>query len=66
MALIESIFRRPLPVKIQEYVTTVFAVLLISFMVYVSYHDFGRIRLFKTMFQQDTQIGEKGAPAPAK
>jgi regulator of sigma E protease len=66
MALIESIFRRPLPVKIQEYVTTVFAVLLISFMVYVSYHDVGRIKLFKTMFQQETQIREKGAPAPTK
>src|ERR1041385_2994903 len=63
MALIESIFRRPLPVKIQEYVTTVFAVLLISFMVYVSYHDVGRIGLFRSMFQQETQIGEKGAPA---
>jgi regulator of sigma E protease len=66
MALIESIFRRPLPVKIQEYVTTVFAVLLISFMVYVSYHDIGRVGLFKTMFKQETQIGEKAAPAPAK
>jgi regulator of sigma E protease len=66
MALIESVFRRPLPVKIQEYVTTVFAVLLISFMVYVSYHDVGRIKLFKTMFQQETQIREKGAPAPTK
>jgi regulator of sigma E protease len=65
MALIEAIFRRPLPVKIQEYVTTVFAVALISFMVYVSYHDLGRIPLFKTMFQQETQIGEKNAPAPA-
>ena len=52
--------------KIQEYITTAFAVLLISFMVYVSYHDFGRIRLFKTMLQQDTQIGEKAAPATAK
>jgi regulator of sigma E protease len=65
MAMIESIFRRPLPVKIQEYITTVFAVLLISFMVYVSYHDLGRIPLFKTMFEQDTQIGEQAAPAGA-
>jgi regulator of sigma E protease len=65
MALIESIFRRPLPVKVQEYVTTAFAVVLISLMLYVSYHDLGRFSLFKTMFQQETQIGEKGAPAPA-
>jgi regulator of sigma E protease len=65
MALIESIFRRPLPVKVQEYMTTAFAVVLISLMVYVSYHDLGRIPLFKSMFQQETQIGEKGATAPA-
>ena len=65
MALIESIFRRPLPVKIQEYITTAFAVVLISLMAYVSYHDIGRFTLFKSMFQQETQIGEKGAPAPA-
>jgi len=49
MALIEAIFRRPLPVKIQEYVTTIFAVVLISFMVYVPYHDLGRISLFKSI-----------------
>jgi regulator of sigma E protease len=65
MALIESIFRRPLPVKIQEYITTVFAVALISFMVYVSYHDLGRFSLFRSMFKQETQIGEKAAPAGA-
>lgn len=64
MAMIEAIFRRPLPVRIQEYVTTVFALALISFMLYVSYHDLGRLRLFRTMFKQDVQI-EKAAPAPA-
>jgi regulator of sigma E protease len=62
MAMIEAIFRRPLPVRIQEYATTVFALALISFMVYVSYHDLGRISLFKTMFKQETQI-ENAAPA---
>jgi regulator of sigma E protease len=62
MAIIEAIFKRPLPVRIQEYATTVFALALISFMVYVSYHDLGRISLFRTMFKQDTQI-ENAAPA---
>jgi hypothetical protein len=65
MALIEGVFRRPLPVKIQEYVTTAFAIVLFSLMLYVSYHDIGRFSLFKSMFQQETQIGEKGAGAPA-
>jgi regulator of sigma E protease len=68
MALVEAIFRRPVPVKLQEYATTVFAVLLISFMVFVSYHDILRFGLFKTMFQQETQVketGEKTAPVPA-
>lgn len=64
MALIESIFKRPLPVRIQEYATTIFAVALISFMVYVSYHDLGRLSLFKTMFKQETQI-EKATPETA-
>lgn len=61
MALIEAIFRKPLPVRVQEYATTVFAVLLISFMVFVSYHDIGRIPLFRTMFKQDIQIDQRKA-----
>ena len=71
MSIIESIIRRPLPVKIQEYATTVFAVLLISFMLFVSYHDVLRVKsgLFKSLFQQENQIGgeppkESVAPAP--
>ena len=63
MSIIESIIRRPLPVKIQEYATTVFAVLLISFMVFVSFHDIKRIKLFRAMFQQENQVGG-GAPEP--
>ncbi len=68
MAMIEAIFRRPLPLRIQEYATTVFALALISFMVYVSYHDLGRLPLFKTMFKQDSQIDKapaNAAPVPA-
>ena len=76
MAIIEAIFRRPVPLKLQEYATTAFAVLLISFMVYVSYHDLGRLPLFKSMIQQENHVDEKPAaqsppsistaPAPAK
>jgi regulator of sigma E protease len=72
MATIEGIIRRPLPAKIQEYATTVFAVLLISFMLFVSFHDIKRFRLFRSMFQQENRIEQQGttrqdsaAPAPA-
>ena len=76
MSIIEKIMRRPLPVKIQEYATTVFAVLLISFMLFVSFHDVKRIKsgLFKALFEQENQIGgdrpvdpgAEPAPAPTK
>jgi len=56
MAIIERLIRRPLPAKIQEYATTAFAVLLISFMLFVSFHDIKRFRLFRSMFQQENQV----------
>ena len=69
MSIIEKIIRRPLPVKIQEYATTAFAVVLISFMLFVSFHDVKRIGLFKSLFEQENQIGgerpkELSEPAP--
>ena len=72
LAIIEKIRRRPVNVRIQEYATTAFALLLISFMVYVTFFDIKRIPLFKSMFTKDSQIesAEKPsvnpAPAPAK
>ena len=63
MSIIERVIRRPLPVKIQEYATTAFALLLISFMLFVSYKDITRIKLFRAMFQQENQIG---GDAPAE
>jgi regulator of sigma E protease len=76
MSIIERIIRRPLPVKIQEYATTAFAVVLISFMLFVSFHDIKRFKLFRAMFQQENQVGggqtqqeatpgAQPAPAPA-
>lgn len=67
MSLIEWIRRRPLNVKFVEYATTVFAVLLISFMLYVSYHDIKRFPLIKSLFNREMQIEqpEKAADAPA-
>lgn len=73
MAIIERIRRRPLSVKVVEYTTTAFAVLLISFMLYVSFNDFRRMPLFKSMFQSETKVESSEytspthtpAPAPA-
>ena len=62
MAIIEKIRRRPLPPKLVEYVTTGFAVLLISFMLYVTYFDFMRFRLFKALFNRETQIEQQETP----
>ena len=64
IAIIEKIRRRPVHVKVIEYATTVFAVLLISFMLYVSWADVKRFSLFKSMFTRGIQI-EQTEPAPA-
>lgn len=64
MALIERIFGRPLPHRLVEYTTTAFAVLLISFMLYVSFNDVKRFSLFRSMFKQEVTI-EKQESAPA-
>jgi regulator of sigma E protease len=64
MALVERVFGRPLPYRLVEYTTTAFAVLLISFMVFVSWNDVKRFSLFRSMFKQQITI-EKPAQAPA-
>src|SRR5205807_3051034 len=57
MAVIEKLRGRPLNPRIQEYATTAFAVLLISFMLYVSYNDVvRRLPLFRSLFNQQVQI----------
>jgi regulator of sigma E protease len=67
LALLEKLRGRPLSPRVQEYATTVFAVLLISFMLYVSYHDIRRLPLFHSMFSQQVQIQEESnAPAGTK
>jgi regulator of sigma E protease len=59
MALLERVRRRPLSVRVMEYTTTAFAVLLISFMLFVSFNDVTkRFRLFKSLFKSQTTIEE--------
>jgi regulator of sigma E protease len=71
MALVEKIRRRPMSVKVVEYTTTVFAVFLLSFILYVTFFDLKRFPLFKAMFNTKPQIEEtqspaaEGQPAPA-
>jgi regulator of sigma E protease len=64
LACVEKIRRRPINPKIIEYTTTAFAVLLISFMVYVTFFDVQRLPLFKSMFNKDVQIEQSGEPQP--
>jgi regulator of sigma E protease len=64
MSLVERLFGRPLPYRLVEYTTTGFAVLLISFMLYVSFNDVRRFSLFRSMFKQEVTI-EKQESAPA-
>ena len=73
MGLIEGLFRRKIPVKIQEWSTTIFAVLLIGLMLYVTYHDVedrlmtdetGKPGIFIDMFNSDTEVQAPADPSP--
>jgi regulator of sigma E protease len=64
MAIVEKIRRRPLSLRFVEYTTTGFAVLLLSFMLYITiFGDFKRIGLYRAMFKTDVQIEQSGQPA---
>jgi len=65
MGLIEGIFRRKIPAKLQEWATTGFALALISLMVYVTFHDvFMRRGIFVDMFNSDTEVQAPADPSP--
>jgi regulator of sigma E protease len=67
MALIEKIRRRPLSVRLVEYATTVFAVALISFMLYVTFFDIKRMPVIGAWLKSKAQIEQpEAAPAPGK
>lgn len=69
MAIIEKIRRRPLSQKFVEYVTTGFALLLISFMIYITFFDIQRFPQIRAMFRNGTQIEQpqnsSAEPQPA-
>ena len=61
LALLEIIFRRPMPQKILEPVTIGFVVLLISFMLFVSFYDVKKLAtpLIKSIEKDKTPAAEK-------
>lgn len=63
MAIIEKIRRRPLSVKFMEYTTTAFAIMLLSFMVYVTFFDIKHLSFFRAMFKDKIQIEQSAQPA---
>ncbi|MBN8247988.1 MAG: RIP metalloprotease RseP [Verrucomicrobia bacterium] len=67
MALYEILTRRRVGVRFQEYATTAFAVLLISFMLYVTFYDVRRAPIFGHLLRQKSVVEMPAAvPAPAK
>lgn len=58
MSILERLRGKPLGIRFQEYITTAFAVLLISFMLYVTYADAKRWSLFMNMFKQESEVIE--------
>ncbi|GIX50184.1 MAG: putative zinc metalloprotease [Limisphaera sp.] len=65
MSLVEWIWRRPLSARLVESVTTVFAVLLLSFMLYVTFFDLKRFPIFSAWFKARHQI-EQAGPEPVE
>jgi regulator of sigma E protease len=64
MDLLEELRGRPLSARTQELASTVFSMLLICFMLYVSYNDVvRRFGLFKSMLDQQVHI-EPGPASP--
>ncbi len=58
LSILEKIRGRPLSVKLVEYATTGFAVLLISFMLYVTFFDVRRLTFFRALLQRGSQVEE--------
>jgi regulator of sigma E protease len=63
MALYEVVTRRRVGVRFQEVVTTGFAVMLISFMAYVTFYDVRRAPIFGQLLRQKSVIESPARPA---
>ncbi|MBL67824.1 MAG: hypothetical protein CMO74_05140 [Verrucomicrobiales bacterium] len=59
MSIIEKIRDKPISLRVQEYATTVFAVMLLSFMLYVTFFDIKeRVPIFRELFNREATIQE--------
>ena len=56
LSLVEWVRKKPVSVRVQEYATTVFAVLLLGFFLFVTLADVKRVPLLRDIFNRDTQI----------
>lgn len=63
MAIIEKLRGRPLSLRFVEYTTTAFAVMLIGFMLYVSFFDVRKFPLFKALLESTSQTEQVIRPA---
>jgi regulator of sigma E protease len=63
MAILEKLRGKPLSLRFVEYTTTAFALLLISFMLYVTFFDIRRLPLFWALFQRGSQVETVIQPA---
>ncbi|MBC8325768.1 MAG: site-2 protease family protein [Verrucomicrobia subdivision 3 bacterium] len=63
LSLVEWVRKKPVSVRVQEYFTTVFAVLLLGFFLFVTFADVKRVPLLHDIFNRDTQIKQT---APGK
>ncbi len=61
LSLVEWVRKKPVSVRVQEYATTVFAVLLLGFFLFVTLADVKRVPLLHDIFNRDTQI-EQSTP----
>lgn len=64
LALVEWVRGRPLSLRVVEYTTTGFAMLLLSFILYVTFFDLKRLPLFRLLFDRQAEI-QQVEPAPA-
>ena len=63
MACVERIRRRPLSGRLIEYVNGAFAILLISFMLYVTVFDIKRFSIIRSLFKREPQVQQVEKPA---
>lgn len=64
LAVLELITRRKVPPKLYEAVTIAFTVVLISFMLFVTFNDVRGLGPVRSIMKQDTVVQPAPAPAP--